>query len=185
MILVLDTAVDDFALALLDNNYKLIDKIILKGYPKKVDLIPQYVKEICSQNGLTIGKIDSFITNLGPGYFTGVRISLVYLRTIALVSHAAIKTYSTMQIIRQQNPKKDFFVTNAMGNKYYFYANDKSNFDIKNIVIKEGIFENYDSINYEDFFNNFKDYVHNFKNYENLHEIEPYYIKLPQIGSKK
>nr|WP_307930059.1 hypothetical protein [Mycoplasmopsis bovis] len=75
---------------------------ILKKYQKKVELIPLSVSEMLNSLSLTIDDFNEFYTNLGPGYFTGVRISLVYLRTIATIKKVIIFTISTMQILSIQ-----------------------------------------------------------------------------------
>ncbi|WP_338822813.1 tRNA (adenosine(37)-N6)-threonylcarbamoyltransferase complex dimerization subunit type 1 TsaB [Mycoplasmopsis felifaucium] len=184
MKLYLDTANDDFVLAVFDNSNNLIAKKILLGYQKKVELIPQSVHEILNELNIKINDINSFYTNLGPGYFTGVRISLVYLRTIATCLKKPIYTISTMQILQEQNTNKSEFFINARGNKLYHYKafND---FSSSLITCETGEKEKYDEVNYDEFLDNFSTYLEYFASYNSLDEIEPYYIKLPQIGAKK
>nr|WP_318032784.1 tRNA (adenosine(37)-N6)-threonylcarbamoyltransferase complex dimerization subunit type 1 TsaB [Mycoplasmopsis caviae] len=182
----LDTANEDFALALLDDNHNVIAQKVLESYPKKVELIPQMTTQILQENNLKIQDFDTFYINIGPGFFTGVRIALVYLRTIALITSAKIKTISTMQILARQNKRKRAFKINAQGNKYYLYKSNKKNcFNHNDIAIETGTFNSYDKVNYFSLFDCFIDYLEDFKTYDDIMDIEPYYIKMPQIGAKK
>lgn len=184
MKLYLDTANDDFVLACFDNNLKLVYKEILVKYQKKVELIPQSIEKMLKELKLSINDFNEFYTNLGPGFFTGVRISLVYLRTIATCLNKKIFTISTMQIIAKQNQNLKKIYINARGNKYYLYNVSKV-FDPSLLTCEIGIKEKYDEVNYDEFLSNFASYLPLFKSYEKLDEIEPYYIKMPQIGDIK
>lgn len=186
MKLFLDTTGEDFALALYKDNFELLDYVYIQNSPKKVELIPQAVEEILKKSHQDINNFDTFYVNLGPGFFTGVRISLVYLRTIALVTKADIKTISTMQVLAFQHPRKKAFNINARGGKYYHYKkNNKQAFKTDQITLCAGDLAKYDSFNYIDLINNFKDYLSLFKSYKDLMDINPYYIKMPQIGENK
>lgn len=90
-----------------------------------------------------------------------------------------------MQILSQQNKGKNAFYINAKGEKYFEYLVNQEPFDPSQITCKTGIKDNYDSVNYEQFLNNFNDYKQLFIDYDDLNKIEPYYIKMPQIGAKK
>ncbi|WP_029513225.1 tRNA (adenosine(37)-N6)-threonylcarbamoyltransferase complex dimerization subunit type 1 TsaB [Mycoplasmopsis primatum] len=185
MKLYLDTTYDDFIIAAYNNNFDLVYKEVLPNYQKKVELIPLSVSKMLENLKLNISDFDEFYTNLGPGYFTGVRISLVYLRTIATVNKIPIFTISSMQILQQQNPNAKAFYLNAKGEKYFEFINSKSVFDLSQITCKTGKLDKFDRINYDEFLNNFKSYKTLFKSYKDLNDIEPYYIKMPQIGAKK
>ncbi|MBU4690064.1 tRNA (adenosine(37)-N6)-threonylcarbamoyltransferase complex dimerization subunit type 1 TsaB [Mycoplasma zalophidermidis] len=185
MKLFLDTTTDTFAIALYDKKFNLIDSYILDKEPKKVNLITDYTKKILAKNDIKITDITDFYTNLGPGYFTGVRISLVYLRTIALLTNAKIYTTSSMQIIQKQNPNHNKFTINASGGKSYVFYPNNTDFSIDLVKIEVSTTDNFDSINYHDLINNLENYLNIFSNNENLLNIEPYYIKQPQIGEKK
>ncbi|RMX36060.1 tRNA (adenosine(37)-N6)-threonylcarbamoyltransferase complex dimerization subunit type 1 TsaB [Mycoplasmopsis fermentans] len=186
MKLYLDTANEDFVLALLNDKHQAIAQKVLESYPKKVELIPQLTEEILKENNFKIQDFDTFYINIGPGFFTGVRIALVYLRTIVLITKANIKTISTMQILAKQNRRKRSFKINAQGNKYYLYETNKNSaFNYKNIKVETGTLKAYDKVNYFDFLSCFIDYLDEFKSYKDVMDIEPYYIKMPQIGAKK
>ncbi|QSF13775.1 tRNA (adenosine(37)-N6)-threonylcarbamoyltransferase complex dimerization subunit type 1 TsaB [Mycoplasma sp. Mirounga ES2805-ORL] len=185
MKLYLDTANSDFVISIFDNNFKEVESIKLLNYQKKVNLIPEKTKEILKLTNTKITDYDCFYINIGPGFFTGVRISLVYLRTIALIYNIKIKTISSMQILARQNPAKTEFAINANGGKYYSYKRTKELFNINQVTLEKGELNSYDAIDHDLFIKNFKYFESDFKDYKDLMDIEPYYIKLPQIGAKK
>ncbi|KKB26798.1 hypothetical protein MM26B8_03860 [Mycoplasmopsis meleagridis] len=185
MNLYLDTSNEDFALAIFDSNYQLIDKIVLENYPKKVELIDKYIRSFLDKYNYKIDEFSNFFLNIGPGYFTGVRISLVYLRTIALLKNINLRTTSIFEILLLQNPFENDFYVNASGNKNYFYHR-KNYFDIKDVEVRINDKKtNFKKIDFDKFFNNFSFYLSVFKYHTNLLEIDPYYIKMPQIGQRK
>ncbi|MGV2392924.1 UNVERIFIED_CONTAM: hypothetical protein O8I53_08090 [Campylobacter lari] len=162
MKLFLDTTNDDFVLATFDEQNELVYQKILKKYPKKVELIPLCINEMLKNTNTKITDYTCFYTNLGPGYFTGVRISLVYLRTISQILNQKIKTISSMQILKLLNPQIQSFNINARGEKFYHYEpNDE--FHIDQVTLKTGVLENYSIIDYDMFLTNFKTYEKEFK----------------------
>ncbi|WP_029512646.1 tRNA (adenosine(37)-N6)-threonylcarbamoyltransferase complex dimerization subunit type 1 TsaB [Mycoplasmopsis iners] len=184
MKLYLDTADNDFVLALFDKNYKFIDKIVLSQEQKKVELIDKYIRNLLNKNNYKIDQIDEYYVNIGPGSFTGVRISLVYLRTLALYLQKPIFTISTMQILHNQYPDKAKLEIKSGGNKVYSWlANDT--FSPEQIKIEVNENPNLLNVDYDLMINNFAQYINLFKSYDDLMDIEPYYLKMPQIGTKK
>ncbi|MBN4084599.1 hypothetical protein [Mycoplasma sp. CSL10166] len=181
----LDTSSTDFVIFLFDNNFNVVDSIILEGYKKKVDLIVDQYKKILSRNNLTNKKIDAYYTNVGPGFFTGVRSSLVFLRTMAMLENKNLFYTNSFSILEIQNPnQKDFFI-DAQGKKMYFYNKLDLNKEIKtSIKILDDNGKQKSKINYFEMKLNFVNYKDIFKT-KNLLEIEPLYIKMPQIGEIK
>ncbi|VEU75744.1 molecular chaperone [Mycoplasmopsis maculosa] len=184
MKLFLDTTNEDFVLAIFNDENNLVYKSLLKKYPKKVELIPQEIEKMLVETKLKLNDFKIFYTNIGPGFFTGVRISLVYLRTIAQIKKINIKTISTMKILSLINPDQIIFNINARGEKYYSYTKEDNYFHVSQIKIKTGTLEKYDEINYDLFLENFSKFESFFDEHLNIDEIEPLYIKLPQIGGK-
>ncbi|WP_029608782.1 peptidase M22 [Mycoplasma simbae] len=184
MKLFLDTSNEYFVIAAFDDNYNKLASYIVKE-AKKVPLIVGYTEKICKDLNININQFNEFYTNLGPGMFTGVRISLVFLRTIALLNQPSIKTISSMQILKHQYPNKNEFRINASGNKHYYWCDENTEFTIEKVKVLTNESANFDIINYDDLLNNFAKFAPLFKQHDNLMQISPYYIKAPQIGEKK
>ncbi|WP_406615535.1 tRNA (adenosine(37)-N6)-threonylcarbamoyltransferase complex dimerization subunit type 1 TsaB [Mycoplasmopsis hyopharyngis] len=181
MKLFLDTANEDFFLLIWNKNRPLYVKH-LPNYSKKVNLIPQFVEEALKQNNFELSDIKDFYINIGPGFFTGVRISLVFVRTIVLLTNANIHTCSTFEILKFQKPNQKMFEIEAAGGKIFQWQNSE-NFEPLQIQIKEGIKK--DKIDFEELTKNFESYLHLFKSHKDLLSIEPLYLKEPQIGKVK
>ncbi|WP_435130079.1 tRNA (adenosine(37)-N6)-threonylcarbamoyltransferase complex dimerization subunit type 1 TsaB [Mycoplasma sp. 6243] len=180
--LFLDTTGKDFCIALFDLNFNLIKSVILENYKKKIDLIVKYFNDF----NIKINEINGLYINLGPGFFTGVRVGFVFFRTLALANNIDFYTTTTFELLMMQNDK-DTFYTDAQGKKVYF-------FDKQMFLKTEDIFEStkvidatdnitLDNINYQKVISKFLAYQHIFTKKHPL-EVEPTYIKKPQIGSK-
>ncbi len=182
MKLYLDTTNEDFYLQILKEDKPIYIKH-LPNYAKKVNLIPNYINEAMQLNNFELKEITDFYLNIGPGFFTGVRIGLVFIRTIALITKAKVHTISTFEILKKQYPNKENFKLEAAGKKIYLYKNKNQTFNPKEIIVELG--EKEDKINFEDLNSNFIKYIPLFKKWNNILDIEPIYIKLPQIGGKK
>lgn len=183
----LDTATSDFILILFDNNFKIMDKIFIQGYKKKVDLIVEQFKLILERNNLQTSNIHSFYTNLGPGFFTGVRASLIYLRTIALFQKQKFYTTNSFEILKIANNLSCDMILDAQGGKVFVLKSEdfgKDNY-INLVSVHENNSSTAFSINYEYLVENFKKFKHIFKEEKNLLGVTPFYIKKPQIGAKK
>lgn len=178
----LDTATEDFVLFLFNDKFEIIDKIILKGYRKKVELITNEYYNILTRNNLQTVDLAAFYTNIGPGFFTGVRSSLVFFRTIAMVLNKKIFYCNTFAILEKQTNDEDLFL-DAQGNKQYFYKRSSSSIaNEKTIKVIDAAKQSH-KIDFEQMAANFPSYKDIFQTDELL-KIEPLYIKKPQIGGK-
>ncbi|WAM09313.1 hypothetical protein ONA24_04490 [Mycoplasmopsis cynos] len=86
------------------------------------------------KNNINIGDIKAFYTNLGYGFFTGIRSSLIFLRTIALILNQKIYTTNTFEILNFINNDKKDFILDAQGQKYFFLT--YNDFDSKDYLKK-------------------------------------------------
>ncbi|VEU77869.1 tRNA (adenosine(37)-N6)-threonylcarbamoyltransferase complex dimerization subunit type 1 TsaB [Mycoplasmopsis columbinasalis] len=182
-----DTANEDFALILFDENNNCIKQTIIVNAPKKVHLLVDEFNKLVNETNTKISEILEFYLNLGPGYFTGVRTALTFLRTMATILKKPMFTISTFEILQHQNPQKKNFYLNASGNKMYQFCNENV-FDAQNIkVVAHDNEMQTDKVDWLHFCSHFSAYQKLFKkyNYQDLIKIEPYYIKKPQIGAQK
>ncbi|BBA22235.1 hypothetical protein MBVR141_0319 [Mycoplasmopsis bovirhinis] len=187
MNLYLDTATSDFLIILFDNSWKIIDHILIENIAKKVDLLIENFNLLLQRNNLNTSKIKSFYLNLGPGFFTGIRISLIFLRTISLLQNQEIYTTSSFKILNFVNPKLNEMYLDAQGGKLFYLNKDqfnKTNY-LNNIKIIDSENNQVNKINYYLFVDNFVNSKDIFTEETNILNINPYYIKKPQIGSKK
>lgn len=174
----LDTTQPEFVACLFDENFKIKSKLI-KETIYKVEEIPKFFDDLLIDKKINIKDIKNFYINLGPGSFTGSRISLIYVRTIAQIIGSNILTTNSFKLLNDKS--NSLFI---LANKNHSFKIDKENIDSasKTILTEKSTQEK--SIDYLKILNSFADYVHLFKLEETL-SIKPEYGSTPQIGSKK
>ncbi|MFV8480470.1 tRNA (adenosine(37)-N6)-threonylcarbamoyltransferase complex dimerization subunit type 1 TsaB [Mycoplasma sp. AA7A] len=181
----LDTSSEDFVLVLFNQEFKVLDFILLEGYKKKVQLITDQFAILLERNNLSIQQLDGLYTNIGPGFFTGIRSSLVFFRTLALLNNIAMYVTTSMDILHFQHPHSNFLWSDAQGNKLYQYnyVVDSKDYHDK-ITVVENNGQELTKINFVRMINDFETYRKIFISQETM-TIEPLYIKQPQIGGQK
>ncbi|WP_036463702.1 tRNA (adenosine(37)-N6)-threonylcarbamoyltransferase complex dimerization subunit type 1 TsaB [Mycoplasmopsis sturni] len=179
----LDTSSDDFVLILFNNQFTVIESIHLAGYKKKVELITSEFHKLISKHKLQLSDIKGFYLNKGPGFFTGVRLPIVFFRTIALWLDIPMFTTNSFKILQKQKHQNEYLL-NASGNKVYLieeqniYKEEIHHWIEVKTISPDMIL---DEINYSEMIKNFKQYGNIFVK-EDPMKIEPLYIKAPQIG---
>ncbi|VEU76403.1 tRNA (adenosine(37)-N6)-threonylcarbamoyltransferase complex dimerization subunit type 1 TsaB [Mycoplasmopsis columboralis] len=180
----LDTCADDLVLILFDDTFKVKDHLLISGVKKKVELLTIKFDELLQRNNLNVNNIDKFYLNKGPGFFTGVRIALVFARTIALWNNKLILTTNSFAILSKQQ-SKEMYLLNASGLKQYALTHKElisaKNEDIHRYIQVVDKLGQEDKINYTDMIENFANYQDIFE-VENTIDIVPLYVKMPQIG---
>ncbi|MEE3928524.1 tRNA (adenosine(37)-N6)-threonylcarbamoyltransferase complex dimerization subunit type 1 TsaB [Mycoplasmopsis ciconiae] len=182
----LDVTNQEFYYAIFNKN-QIIYRNFIPQIKKKVELIPKVFEDSLKEVKLKMGNIEGFYLNVGPGYFTGVRIGLVFFRTLALLLNKPIYTISSFEILKKQNPDKKHFYIDAQGKKAYFLDLDNLKNQLQESIQVIDFVGEFDKIDYFKFEKNFENYLNLFKKYDysKVLEIEPLYIKKPQIGEKK
>ncbi|TNK93051.1 tRNA (adenosine(37)-N6)-threonylcarbamoyltransferase complex dimerization subunit type 1 TsaB, partial [Mycoplasmopsis pullorum] len=89
----------------------------------KVHLIVSEFQKMIEKNQVPFEQILGLMTNLGPGYFTGVRSSLVFFRTLAMTWNVPIFTINSFEILVQQKPLQKQYYLDAQGSKLFYYEN--------------------------------------------------------------
>ncbi|WP_033161057.1 tRNA (adenosine(37)-N6)-threonylcarbamoyltransferase complex dimerization subunit type 1 TsaB [[Mycoplasma] collis] len=178
-----DSCNEDLIIALFDEEFKLIDFIIKKNLKQKAEILADLFLELLNSNKLKAFNIKNFYLNLGPGSFTGVRIGLVFIRTIVQITNAKIYSTNTFNLLSFDNQEKKEYLIDAKGNTSYqaFAKNGKLHSEIKIINKKT---EN--NFNFQNLLNNFQNLVENnvFKLEKNVLNIKPLYIKKTNIGQQ-
>lgn len=175
----LDTTQSEFVACLFDEDFKIKAKII-KETIYKVEEIPNFFNDLLVSKKVNIRDIKNFYINIGPGSFTGSRISLVYVRTISQITKSNIFVTNSFKLINESEDK--LFISANKNNSFMINYQDIDEVS-KTILIEKSSFEK--SINYAHLISNFKDYLNLFKLEENILKISPEYGSTPQIGSPK
>lgn len=174
MKLFLDTTQRLFvATTLNENDQPIFSKFVDTKY--KVEEIIDFFNNIPNFDSIT-----KIYINLGPGSFTGSRIGLLYVRTIAqLNSKIEIFTTNTFDILKIQNPKKIFkkFFIFATKNKSYSLTKNK-------MILYHKKAKKELEINYDSFLKNFSKNEKIFSKTD-IVSLMPIYISEPHIGGQK
>lgn len=172
MKLFIDSSQSRFIAALIENNKVIFSSNIETKY--KVEEIIKFFDNIPN-----LHKIEDIYINLGPGSFTGARIALLYVRTLAQLNNKikiyTANTYSLLSSLNKKFFQRKFFIF-ATKNKSYLLTN--KSVKIVNKHAKES------QINYDLLLSNFDKFLNTFT-LSSLENLQPTYASQPQIGEIK
>ena len=172
MKLFIDSSQSRFIAALIENNKVIFASNIETKY--KVEEIIKFFENVPN-----LHKIEDIYINLGPGSFTGARIALLYVRTLAQLNNQikiyTTNTYSLLSSLNKKFFQRKFFIF-ATKNKSYLLTN--KSVKIVNKHAKES------EINYDLLLSNFDKFLNTFT-LSSLENLQPTYASQPQIGEIK
>ena len=172
MKLFIDSSQSRFIAALIENNKVIFASNIETKY--KVEEIIKFFENVPN-----LHKIEDIYINLGPGSFTGARIALLYVRTLAQLNNKikiyTTNTYSLLSSLNKKFFQRKFFIF-ATKNKSYLLTN--KSVKIVNKHAKES------EINYDLLLSNFDKFLNTFT-LSSLENLQPTYASQPQIGEIK
>ncbi len=189
--LILDTATDILFVGLMDEE-KILYKNTLEGRNNHSEHLIKIVSEALSSNNLKVKDLDEIIVGLGPGSYTGSRVSLVVAKMFAFTHNIILKTVSSLDMAFSGHFVKDgLYALNLRAKKDYVYCNE---IEVKNsLVIKK---EEDNFLLKEDFIKRLKEkdvifleekdikfdlliIVNKLKleTVENIHNLEPNYLR--------
>lgn len=82
------------------------------------------IKNICSNNNFELNKLDFITTNLGPGSFTGIRVSLTVAKVMASELNLPLVGLNTAEILLNAFDC-DYLVMDARRDMYYIGTKEK------------------------------------------------------------
>ena len=172
MKLFIDSSQSRFIAALIENNKVIFSSNIETKY--KVEEIIKFFDNVPN-----LHKIEDIYINLGPGSFTGARIALLYVRTLAQLNNQikiyTTNTYSLLSSLNKKFFQRKFFIF-ATKNKSYLLTN--KSVKIVNKHAKES------QINYDLLLSNFDKFLNTFT-LSSIENLQPTYASQPQIGEIK
>lgn len=90
------------------------------------------IDEILNKNNLTLGDIDCYAVNVGPGSFTGIRIGLATIKAFLFSQNKKCVVLNSFDLLSYNIKDKDFIVMLDSGNKDFYYAEYSDN-KLKNL----------------------------------------------------
>lgn len=159
------------------------------------------IDEILKECYIDKKDINRIVVVNGPGSFTGIRIGLTIAKVMGYALDIPVIPISSLRALALSNQGRVITLIDAKNNNYYYGCyNDGHEEDVEKFVSKEELLNlirrDYSLISYDDFM--IDDYsvkgisydvmkiVLNVENVtNNVHNIKPNYLKLPQLLEKK
>ncbi|MGI6710466.1 MAG: tRNA (adenosine(37)-N6)-threonylcarbamoyltransferase complex dimerization subunit type 1 TsaB [Bacilli bacterium] len=189
--LILDTATDILFVGLMDDE-KIIYNKTLAGRNNHSEHLIKIVSQALSLNNLKVKDLDEIIVGLGPGSYTGSRVSLVVAKMFAFTHNVILKTASSLDMAFSGHFVKDgVYALNLRAKKDYVYCNVievKNSLVIKkeedNFLLKKDFFEKLNNKNIvfleeNDIKFDLLVIVNKLRleTVENIHSLEPNYLR--------
>ena len=186
--LFLDTHSED-VIIILYKDRKIIEERIENSKFQHSQITLPLLKEVLENHKLKPEDLNELVVVIGPGSFTGVRISVTIAKTMAYTLNIPIKILDSLQVKSYSvpNPKEDYYISIEDKNGAYvgqFNNNHISISDYKYLnknEYKESK-ENNNYIETEPNYESLIDYIKELKPI-NPHKVNPLYIK--HIGVEK
>ncbi|VAX76577.1 tRNA (adenosine(37)-N6)-threonylcarbamoyltransferase complex dimerization subunit type 1 TsaB [Buchnera aphidicola] len=123
-VLALDTTLHSCSVSLLyEKKIYSLFKLCQKNHEKNILFM---IKKILQQVNITLNKIRYIACTIGPGSFTGIRISIGVSQTISIIYKIPIIGFSTLQILSEQswriNQIKRVLIAIPISKKRIFWA---------------------------------------------------------------
>lgn len=145
----LDSSDKDLAVGLAKDG-KLIDYIQYEAWQRQSEMMITELEKVLKKHSLTKDDLTNVMCGIGPGSYTGVRISLTIAKVMALVLNIPLFLVSSLHILKDDfNPS--ICVINARSGRSYVgvYQHDK-------VILKDQIMKNDELL---DYITNHQDYV--------------------------
>ncbi|MFI3329317.1 MAG: tRNA (adenosine(37)-N6)-threonylcarbamoyltransferase complex dimerization subunit type 1 TsaB [bacterium] len=137
--LIIDTSTKYLYLCLVKDN-KVIKEILEDGNKNHAPHSVLLIEEILKNNKININELTEVICGIGPGSYTGLRISLTIAKMICSFKNIPLKTISTLYLMSSAYEGKIVPVISARRENYFCggYNNDKLILE-ENVRTKEEI----------------------------------------------
>lgn len=131
MKLFLDTSNKHLILALLNLRNEVYDFVMLKSNNDMVKNSIDQIDKFLVKNNVTLDQIDTFFTTTGPGSFTGVKVGINFISSIALTKkNIRVFTTDTFRLI--ENGDYSHTIIPFGKSKYYVKAKNSKKIVVMN-----------------------------------------------------
>lgn len=137
----LDSSTKYIAVAIA-NDGKIVDSVFYEAWQKQSELLIPELDKLLIKHNISKKDIADIIVGIGPGSYTGIRISIAVAKTISLALNVPIYAISSLHML-MDNKNQSICLINARSNRSYFAVYD----GIK-ILIKDTIKNNEDVLSY-------------------------------------
>lgn len=123
MILLLDTAKDDLNIGLL-NQEELIINYSIQAKQKQSELILSELDRLFKEKGISPKQLEAVTVTIGPGSFTGLRISLTVAKVICTQLNIPLYTINTLLAMSKGEPNS-IAIMDARSQRAYIYKENQ------------------------------------------------------------
>jgi len=116
-VILLDSSNTSLTVGLADG-HQLIDSISYESWQSQSEHMIPELYNLLSKHNIEKYEIDSIIVAIGPGSYTGVRISLSIAKTIAAVLPVSLYTISSLRVLKNKDAPSICLI-NARSNRSY------------------------------------------------------------------
>ena len=97
---------------------KLIDKISYLANQRQSEFMVEELSNLLKKNDLERGDLKAVVSSMGPGSYTGVRISITIAKVIALALDIPLYLVSSLEMLKDKE-KPSICIANARGKRSY------------------------------------------------------------------
>ena len=138
--IILDSSNKDLYVGLLKDQI-LIDEITYQAWQRQSEYMIVELEKLIKKYNVTRENIDSVVVGVGPGSYTGVRISLTIAKTIALALNTKLYKVSSLRLLADYSTPSICLI-NARGGRSYIGVYHKDQTLLKDkIMTNDEVFE--------------------------------------------
>lgn len=103
----------------IESNGKLLDFISYEAWQEQSEHMIPEIDNLLTKNHISRDDIKGIVVSIGPGSYTGVRISLTIAKVMALALNIPIYPVSSLRVLKNNN-LPSICLINARSNRSYF-----------------------------------------------------------------
>lgn len=131
--IILDSSNTDLLVGLAKDN-ELIDVICYEAWQRQSEMMVSELDNIMKRNNVTRKDIDDIYCGIGPGSYTGVRISLTIAKTMSLALNIPVHAISSLHMMKDKD-KPTICLINARSNRSYIGVFKGSEIIMKDCIL--------------------------------------------------
>ena len=137
--MIVDTATSYYYLSILKDD-EVLDEAYEYGQGNHSETLMPRLEKMLKDNNITLKDIDEVYTGIGPGSYTGERISVVIAKMIWALNNTKIYKFSTLALIASSKNGESYpYIDARRGNAYIAHFNNDFNrlMDDKVVCVSE------------------------------------------------
>ncbi|HHT55442.1 MAG TPA: tRNA (adenosine(37)-N6)-threonylcarbamoyltransferase complex dimerization subunit type 1 TsaB [Acholeplasma sp.] len=176
--LIMDTATNFLIVGLIDNKKEAIVTRI--GKNDNAAYLVNKIDEVLKNNNTTIDEIDEIIVGIGPGSYTGIRVSVVVAKTLAYSKGIKLKQISSIALLTSGYNFLVYGAIDARRNHYFAGKYLEGKEIVKDSYINKEVLEQLSNViilNEETIKLNLNKISENARLVEDTFSLEPNYLR--------